>query len=76
MFPFSDDKRCSSVKEALTLYNCGNIKMHEMGDKFKCCRRKTPFVLTEFKIACGVCEDCEFRVGQSQDHPLTFNEAG
>lgn len=50
--------------------------MHEMGKKFKYRRRKTPFVLTEFKIAWGVCEDCEFRVRQSQDHPLTFNEAG
>lgn len=50
--------------------------MHEMGEKFKYCRRKTPFVVTEFEKACGVCEDCEFRVRQSQDHPLTFNEAG
>lgn len=48
--------------------------MHEMGQRFKCCSRKAPFVLTEFEIANGVCEDCEWRVGLREDHLLTFNE--
>lgn len=62
MFPVSADQKSSFSTDTLTLYNRGHIKMHEMGEKFKYCRRKTPFVLTEFEIAYGVCEDCEFRV--------------
>lgn len=48
--------------------------MHEMGQRFKCCSRKAPFVLTECEIAHGVCEDCEWSVGLREDHLLTFNE--
>lgn len=48
--------------------------MHEMGQRFKCCSRKAPFVLTECEIAHGVCEDCEWSVGPREDHLLTFNE--
>lgn len=48
--------------------------MHEMGQRFKCCGRKAPFVLTECEIAHGVCEDCEWSVGLREDHLLTFNE--
>lgn len=50
--------------------------MHEMGQRFKCCSRKAPFVLTECEIAHSVCVwgDCEWRVGLREDHLLTFNE--
>lgn len=41
--------------------------MHETSEKFK---REAPFCSEGIKKkALGVCEDCEFRVQQSQDHP-------
>lgn len=56
-FHFRADKKRRLLSETVTPDNGGDIKMHEMGQRFKCCSRKAPFVLTECEIAHGVCGD-------------------